>query len=124
MSFFKGLPESRQVLYLMHSRIFSEPEKKATQNAKQSIEYGTKIVGGVTPGKNGEHLELPVLPSVRAVSQAFFALPPSIGQNQCARWSGPEILDLNQSKLKLYTWATIRPKARLNRTIRPLVQQP
>lgn len=43
---------------------------KATQNAKQSIEYGTKIVGGVTPGKQGEHLGLPVLPNVRAVSEA------------------------------------------------------
>lgn len=39
--------------------------RQATQNAKQSIEYGTKIVGGVTPGKNGEHLGLPLLPSVR-----------------------------------------------------------
>ena len=41
---------------------------QATQNARQSIEYGTKIVGGVTPGKYGEHLGLPVLPSMRAVS--------------------------------------------------------
>ena len=39
--------------------------KVATQNAKESIEYGTNIVGGVTPGKNAEHLGLPVLPSVR-----------------------------------------------------------
>ncbi len=45
--------------------------RQATQNAKQSIEYGTKIVGGVTPGKNAEHLGLPVLPSVRAVSETF-----------------------------------------------------
>lgn len=43
--------------------------RKATQDAKQSLEYGTKIVGGVTPGKNGEHLGLPVLPSVRTVSE-------------------------------------------------------
>ena len=49
----------------------SDTNHKATQNAKQSIEYGTKIVGGVTPGKNGEHLGLPVLPSVRAVSETF-----------------------------------------------------
>ncbi|KAF2156433.1 hypothetical protein K461DRAFT_252443 [Myriangium duriaei CBS 260.36] len=38
----------------------------ATQNAKDSIAYGTKIVGGVTPGKDGEHLGLPICPSVRA----------------------------------------------------------
>ena len=42
---------------------------KATQNAEQSIAYGTNIVGGVKPGKSGEHLGRPVLPSVRAVSE-------------------------------------------------------
>jgi succinyl-CoA synthetase alpha subunit len=41
---------------------------QATFDAKQSLEYGTKIVGGVKPGYTGEHLGLPVLPSVRAVS--------------------------------------------------------
>lgn len=40
---------------------------KATANAKESIAWGTNIVGGVTPGKNGEHLGLPVLPTVREV---------------------------------------------------------
>ncbi|TVY83387.1 Succinate--CoA ligase [ADP-forming] subunit alpha [Lachnellula suecica] len=39
--------------------------KQATANAKESIAWGTNIVGGVTPGKNTEHLGLPVLPSVR-----------------------------------------------------------
>ena len=43
--------------------------KQATQNARQSLDYGTQIVGGVTPGKSGEHLGLPVLSSVRAVSR-------------------------------------------------------
>ncbi|PMD48664.1 putative succinyl-CoA synthetase subunit alpha [Hyaloscypha variabilis F] len=38
---------------------------QATANATESIEWGTNIVGGVTPGKNGEHLGLPVLPTVR-----------------------------------------------------------
>ena len=42
---------------------------KATYDAKQSIEFGTKIVGGVKPGKDGEHLGLPVLPNMRAVSE-------------------------------------------------------
>jgi len=40
---------------------------KATVNAKESIAWGTNIVGGVTPGKNGDHLGLPVLPTVREV---------------------------------------------------------
>lgn len=39
--------------------------KQATANAKESIEWGTKIVGGVRPGKSGEHLGLPVWPTVR-----------------------------------------------------------
>ncbi|KKY28666.1 putative succinylligase alpha-chain [Phaeomoniella chlamydospora] len=34
-------------------------------NAKESIEYGTNIVGGVKPGFTGEHLGLPVLPTVK-----------------------------------------------------------
>lgn len=42
-------------------------DDQATANAKESIAWGTNIVGGVTPGKNGEHLGLPVLPSVREV---------------------------------------------------------
>lgn len=43
--------------------------RQATANAKESIAYGTNIVGGVTPGKNGEHLGLPVLPTVREVRE-------------------------------------------------------
>ncbi|KIW03224.1 uncharacterized protein PV09_05448 [Verruconis gallopava] len=39
--------------------------KQATANARESIEWGTNIVGGVRPGKSGEHLGLPVLPTVR-----------------------------------------------------------
>jgi succinyl-CoA synthetase alpha subunit len=40
--------------------------RQATFNAKECLEYGTKVVGGVKPGFEGEHLGLPVLPSVRA----------------------------------------------------------
>ena len=43
--------------------------RQATANAKESIAWGTKIVGGVTPGKSGEHLGLPVLPTVRAAKE-------------------------------------------------------
>lgn len=43
--------------------------KQATVNAQQSLEWGTKIVGGVTPGRDGEHLGLPVLQSVRAAKE-------------------------------------------------------
>ncbi|ESZ91300.1 succinyl-CoA synthetase subunit alpha [Sclerotinia borealis F-4128] len=40
-----------------------QPLNKATANAKESIQWGTNIVGGVTPGKTGKHLGLPVLPT-------------------------------------------------------------
>ena len=41
----------------------------STGNAQQSLEYGTKIVGGTTPGKEGEHLGLPLLPSVQKAAE-------------------------------------------------------
>lgn len=38
--------------------------------SKQAIEYGTNMVGGVSPGKGGkEHLGLPVFNSVKEVSK-------------------------------------------------------
>ncbi|KUI60465.1 Succinyl-CoA ligase [ADP-forming] subunit alpha, mitochondrial [Cytospora mali] len=39
--------------------------RQATANAQDSIKWGTNIVGGVVPDRQGEHLGLPVLPSVR-----------------------------------------------------------
>jgi succinyl-CoA synthetase alpha subunit len=43
--------------------------RQATINSKESLQYGTKIVGGVKPGVEGEHLGLPVLPSVRVAAE-------------------------------------------------------
>lgn len=50
-----------------HTRVIFQgfTGKQATANAKESLEWGTNIVGGVKPGGSGEHLGLPVLPSVR-----------------------------------------------------------
>ncbi|KAL8724095.1 MAG: hypothetical protein Q9181_006984 [Wetmoreana brouardii] len=56
-------PSKPSTISLSSQHFQSSP---ATQNAKQSLEYGTKIVGGVTPGRHGEHLGLPLLPTVRA----------------------------------------------------------
>ena len=46
--------------------------KNGTLHSEQSLAYGTKIVGGVTPGKGGQvHLDKPVFNTVKeAVDQA------------------------------------------------------
>jgi malate-CoA ligase subunit alpha len=44
---------------------------KASFHAKEMIEYGTNVVGGVTPGKGGrKHLERPVFNTVRECVEA------------------------------------------------------
>jgi predicted CoA-binding protein len=49
---------------------------QATSNAKATIEYGTKIVGGVSPGKGGQtHLGLPVFDTVK---QAMAQVKPDV----------------------------------------------
>ncbi|KAI1415665.1 succinyl-CoA synthetase-like protein [Hypoxylon sp. FL1857] len=56
-----------------HTRVIFQgfTGKQATANAQESLEWGTKIVGGVRPGREGEHLGLPVLPSVRKAMEVL-----------------------------------------------------
>lgn len=58
-----------------HTRVIFQgfTGRQATANAKDSIAWGTNIVGGVTPGRTGEHLGLPVLPSVRKAMEVLKA---------------------------------------------------
>ncbi|KAK0951825.1 hypothetical protein LTR91_024758, partial [Friedmanniomyces endolithicus] len=54
-----------------HTRVIYQgfTGRVATGNAKDSLAYGTNIVGGVTPGKEGEHLGLPLLPNLRKAKE-------------------------------------------------------
>ncbi|KAH1752750.1 hypothetical protein KXX41_007827 [Aspergillus fumigatus] len=54
-----------------HTRVLFQgfTGRQATANVKESLAWGTKIVGGVKPGVEGEHLGLPVFPSVRAAQE-------------------------------------------------------
>jgi succinyl-CoA synthetase alpha subunit len=51
------------------NRPTANTKEQASLNAKDSIAYGTKVVGGVSPGKAGRHptLGMPVYDTVKEV---------------------------------------------------------
>jgi succinyl-CoA synthetase alpha subunit len=76
------------VLLDMNSRVIVQgfTGSEGTFHATQMMEYGTKVVGGVTPGKGGQvHLNLPVFNTVREAVAATSAdvsiifVPPAVG---------------------------------------------
>lgn len=75
-----------------HTRVMFQgfTGKQATANAKESIAWGTNIVGGVRPGKTGEHLGLPVLPTVR---KAMEVLKPDVTGIYVAAHQAPAAIE-------------------------------
>jgi succinyl-CoA synthetase alpha subunit len=78
---------------------------EGTFHATQMIEYGTKVVGGVTPGKGGQmHLNLPVFNTVRDAVAATGAdvsvifVPPA--------FAGDAILEAADAGIKLIVTIT------------------
>ena len=76
---------------------------QGTFHSEQAIAYGTKMVGGVTPGKGGKsHLNLPVFNSVheaKAITEAnatvIYVPPP---------FAADSILD-KSSRSRLHEWS-------------------
>jgi len=61
------------VLVNKHSKIIVQgfTGKEGSYHAEQMLQYGTQVVGGITPGKGGQtHLGLPVFNTVRSAVEA------------------------------------------------------
>lgn len=71
----------------------------ATGNAKDSIAYGTNVVGGVTPGKEGEHIGLPLLPDLKKAKEQL--KPDATAVFVAAQQCGKAIEDAIEAEIPL-----------------------
>ena len=73
---------------------------QGTLHCSQAIDYGTNILGGVTPGKGGQtHLDLPVFNSVKEAKQATEANASIIFVP--AKFCKPSIIEAIESGIEL-----------------------
>ena len=73
---------------------------QGTLHCSQAIEYGTNLLGGVTPGKGGQtHLDLPVFNSVKEAKQATEANASIIFVP--AKFCKPSIIEAIESGIEL-----------------------
>ncbi|MBL6811823.1 MAG: succinate--CoA ligase subunit alpha [SAR86 cluster bacterium] len=73
---------------------------QGTLHSSQAIDYGTNILGGVTPGKGGQtHLDLPVFNSVKEAKQATEANASIIFVP--AKFCKPSIIEAIESGIEL-----------------------
>jgi hypothetical protein len=87
---------------------------KATANAQESIAWGTNIVGGVTPGKDGEHLGRPVLPTVREVRKSLINICLRLLSRLC-----PRLWRSSSRKLQGYMLLLIKHLVPLRKPLKP-----
>jgi succinyl-CoA synthetase alpha subunit len=84
-----------------HTRVIFQgfTGKLATANATESLAWGTQIVGGVKPNFEGEHLSLPVFPTVRKAVEAL--QPDATGIYVAAHQAGAAIEEAIESEIPL-----------------------
>jgi len=78
---FSAAPTTAAVFVDKNTRVLCQgfTGKQGTFHSEQAVAYGTKVVGGVTPGKGGQtHMDLPCFNSVREGMEATNANASSI----------------------------------------------
>ena len=78
---------------------------QGTYHSQQAIDYGTKMVGGVTPGKGGTtHLDLPVFDTVKEAKDHTLAEASVIYVP--AKFATKAIHEALEAEIKIFTCIT------------------